>query len=152
MSDTRPNPDGAIPSWVIEVEGQGRRIGHTIFLQGYIGRANAPDTYFRLYRDPSLSRYLDIPRDKLIKCLEAPRALVPLGLTYIWIDADAAVIVGGAHSTTAHLLNGPISHEYGGDAPAWNSPGGRPAPAGGGPSLVPGCAPSSSCGSPVCPH
>jgi hypothetical protein len=150
--DSPPDLTGSIPGWLSELQRKRGRQGPAIFLQGYVGTADAPDKYYRLYLDTGLNRYLDIPRDKLILHLQAPPDLVPLGLMYFWIDGDAAVIVGGAHSTTAHLLNGPISREYGGDAPAWNSPGSRPAPGGGGPSLVPGCAPSSSCGSPVCPH
>ncbi len=143
------NPAGLAPTWVTTVEGTRRRMGHALYLQGYVGRADTPD-HFRLYRDPSLRHYLDIPNNKLLHGIKEQSEMAPLELAHIWIEADAAVIIGEAHTTAAYLLNGPISSEYGGDSAAWTTSGGRPR-GGGGASFVPGCAPSSGCGSPNCP-
>jgi hypothetical protein len=153
------DPDSHLSDWVELVRGANQRTGHAVYLQGYITgkyKVKLPDNsdveYFRLYLEPSLSHYLEIPCSAVIYITEMQSDLAPLELKQLWIEADAAVIDHSARTVSpAYLLNGPISREYGGDAPVWNSPGGRPA-AGGGPSLVPGCAPSSSCGSPVCPH
>jgi hypothetical protein len=141
-----------IPPWLGTVSEQGWRVGHVVFLQGYVGPAPHSTNYFRLYRDPGLRHYLEIPSTgAVVYAITYRSCFSPLGLSYLWIKADTAVVVGDAQSTTAHLLDGPISHEYGGGAATWTSPAGLPGGAGG-PSFVPGCAPSSSCGSPVCPH
>jgi hypothetical protein len=144
------SPQGLTPSWVTQMEGKAGCPGQAIFLQGYVGRACDPD-HFRLYQDPGLRRYIDIPNDKLLHGIITPPDLAPLEPAYIWIAADAMIVVGQAHTTAAHLLDGPISREYGGGLEAWQPGSGRAPGMGGGPSLVPGCAPSSTCASHNCP-
>ena len=70
----------------------------TLLLSGYIGTASVPD-HTRLYLDPELSDYVDIPQDAILHVAHRPREQGPLRGSYLWIKRDAELL--HAPATTA---------------------------------------------------
>jgi len=55
-----------------------------LFLQGYIGRSPSPDS-IRMYSDPSLNHYVDIPTADIVHSRKATDDPLGLGGSMIWI-------------------------------------------------------------------
>jgi hypothetical protein len=83
----------------------------TRMLTGWFG--DSPDEgYRRLYTDPELSTYLDIPEDAILY-FEPVRDSQPAGCVMVWIKSDAAVKQGGtAASRAARFLQGNIQQDF----------------------------------------
>src|ERR1051325_6091501 len=99
--------------------------------KSFIGRvvgdpANPPDTrllsgglggsgekgYKRLYTDPELSSYVDIPDDAILHT-EPIRDSQPAGGVFVWIKADAAVKQGGSAAGRAgRFLQGKVQQDF----------------------------------------
>jgi hypothetical protein len=81
----------------------------TLLLHGYAGDSSEAG-HTRLYFDPQLSSYVEIPDDAILHSQEIPAAQSPLGGTYVWIKRDTQVIHG--QPTPARqkgaFLEGPI--------------------------------------------
>ena len=65
----------------------------TLLLHGYVGESSEAG-HTRLYFDPQLSSYAELPDDAILHSQEIPAAESPLGGTYVWIKRDAQVIHG----------------------------------------------------------
>jgi hypothetical protein len=70
----------------------------TLLLSGYIGAASVPE-HTRLYLDPELSDYVDIPNEAILHVAHRPPEQGPLRGSYIWIKRDAELL--HAPATTA---------------------------------------------------
>ena len=66
-----------------------------LLLQGYLG-ASSEEDHIRLYLDPQLSDYVEIPQDAVLHTVDLPPEQSPLGGSYVWINRDADVTHGKA--------------------------------------------------------
>lgn len=84
---------------------------NTLLLKGYLGDSSE-EGYTRLYLDPQLSDYVEIPADAILHTQDV--ADDPLGGSYIWIQRDAEVIHGrlGGDRPKAKFLEGRIYQQY----------------------------------------
>src|SRR6267142_2720068 len=96
----------------------------TILLSGFIGRADADGTV-RIYPDPSLGTWYDVPEADIVHTLPIPDA--PLGGSYVWVKSSAQIKPGSAsvpaspaaapaaggwptHAASLCILCGPAPH------------------------------------------
>src|SRR5262245_49169337 len=81
-------------------------------LQGWLG-ASSEDRHRRLYLDPELSQSLEIPEDAIVNTQDMPRESNPLGGTWVWVKADAAIKQGpGIERLYARFLRGQIQQDF----------------------------------------
>jgi len=113
----------------------------TILLRGYLGDSSE-EGHTRLYLDPQLNNYVEVPDEAILHEEDVPKEQSPLGETYVWIDQDAQVIHGaaGPQRQKSKFLEGPI-------AAAAAGPGLGPA----GPIFTFICTPPPSLGCPITP-
>lgn len=88
---------------------------NTLLLQGYLGDSS-DEGHIRLYLDPQLSDYVEIPEDAILHTQEIPNAT--LGETYVWINQDAELTHGkaGPQRLKAKFLEGRLQQQYLGGA------------------------------------
>src|ERR1051325_6053156 len=98
---------------------------NALLLQGYLG-ASSEDKHVRLYLDPQLSDYVEIPEDAVLHTVNIPPEQSPLGGSYVWINADAELTHGkvGADRPKAKFLEGRIQQQFQGGTGA--QAGGQP--------------------------
>jgi len=92
-----------------------------LLLQGFPG-ASSEKGHTRLYFDPQLTGYVEIPDDAILHSRELDSDQSPLGGSYVWIKRDAQVLQGGAGTgrIKAAFLEGPILGGGGGiPGPDW---------------------------------
>jgi hypothetical protein len=84
----------------------------TLMLTGYVG-ASSEDGHTRLYFDPNLSTYVEIPYDAVLHTQPA-EGDGGLGASHVWIKRDAQVIHGPAATqrATGTFLDGPIMQAH----------------------------------------
>ena len=81
-------------------------------LQGWLG-ASAEDKHRRLYLDPELSQSLEIPEDAIVHTQDIPVEVNPLGGSWVWVKADAAIKQGpGLERLYARFLRGQIQQDF----------------------------------------
>lgn len=82
----------------------------TILLTGYLGKSSE-EGHTRLYFDPELKNYVEIPNDAVLHSQEIPEEQSSLGGAHVWIKSDAEVIHGkvGPSRTKAKFFEGPIA-------------------------------------------
>jgi hypothetical protein len=82
-----------------------------LVLTGYVG-ASSEEAHTRLYFDPGLSNYVEIPNDAILHT--EPAGEGGLGAVYVWIKRDAVLTYGPAASQRAKgtFLEGPIMQQY----------------------------------------
>jgi hypothetical protein len=81
-------------------------------LQGWLG-ASSEDRHRRLYLDPELSQSLEIPEDAIVSTQDMPRESNPLGGSWVWVKADAAIKQGpGIERLYARFLRGQIHQDF----------------------------------------
>jgi len=78
-------------------------------LSGFLGDASEAGQT-RLYFDPELSDYVDIPDDAILHTEPMPKETSPLGGFFVWIDKEREVTHGraGEQRTKARFLEGRI--------------------------------------------
>jgi hypothetical protein len=81
----------------------------TLLLTGFLGKSSE-DGHTRLYFDPELKNYVEIPQDAIQHWQEIPKETSPLGGYHVWIDPNAELIHGkvGPQRTKAKFFEGPI--------------------------------------------
>jgi hypothetical protein len=146
----------------------------TAMLTGYLG-ASSEKGHTRLYFDPSLSSYVEIPDDAILHSQDSGEA-GGLGGSHVWVRRDAELIYGpaGAQRPKGKFLEGPIMQAHlaaGAAAAGAAQPITLPAPCGH-PTLLPPCptphapcvtqhctippqcgpTPHAPCVTPVCTH
>src|SRR5262245_14428465 len=84
----------------------------TLMLTGFTGDSSE-EGHTRLYFDPSLSNYVEIPDDAILHTQSAP-AEGGLAATYVWIKRDAQLIFGpaGTQRPKGTFLDGPIMQAH----------------------------------------
>jgi hypothetical protein len=93
-------------------------------LQGWLG-ASSEDKHRRLYLDPELSQSLEIPEDAIVHTQDIPREVNPLGGSWVWTKADAAIKQGpGLERLYARFLRGQIQQDFFAAAAAGGGAGG----------------------------
>src|SRR5688572_21263628 len=81
-------------------------------LQGWLG-ASSEDKHRRLYLDPELSQSLEIPNDAIVHTQDIPPDVNPLGGSWVWVKADAAIKQGpGLERVYARFLKGQIQQDF----------------------------------------
>ena len=80
----------------------------TVMLTGYVG-ASSEKGYTRLYFDPGLNSYVEIPDDAILHSQDSADP-GGLGGTHLWVRRDAELIYGpaGAQRPKGKFLEGPI--------------------------------------------
>src|SRR5947208_10258363 len=83
-------------------------------LVGFPG-ASSEEGHTRLYLEPLLSDYVEIPDDAILHVQNLPPETSPLGGAYLWVRRDAQVIHGkaGGERSKAGFLEGRIAQAYG---------------------------------------
>ena len=61
---------------------------HTRCLFGYAGRSSR-EKHVRLYQNPSLSDFVDVPEDAVVHAVQVPASHSPIGGSYVWVRGDA---------------------------------------------------------------
>jgi hypothetical protein len=84
----------------------------TLMLTGFLG-ASSEDKHTRLYFDPHLSNYAEIPNDAILYRQDAASE-DGLGATHVWIQRDAQLTYGPAASQRPKgaFLDGPIMQDH----------------------------------------
>jgi hypothetical protein len=83
----------------------------TRLLTGWLGDA-ADAGYRRLYTDPELASYVDIPEDAILYTEEI-RDVQPSGGVYVWVRRDAGLKQGGsAASRAGRFLQGQVAQDF----------------------------------------
>jgi hypothetical protein len=111
---------------------------NTLLLSGFVGKSSE-EGHTRLYFDPQLSDYVEIPNAAILHTQEIPKDQSPLGGTYVWIQRDAALTHGKAGDTNrpkAKFLEGRIQQAYA------KAAGASPAV----PAFTQVCHPTAACG------
>lgn len=85
----------------------------TSLLQGYLG-SSSEDNSTRIYLDPALSQYMDVPNEQIIHVEPLPKDQSPLGGSFIWLRKDAEVVTGkaGGQRRKSTFLEGSLQAEY----------------------------------------
>jgi len=84
----------------------------TLMFKGFLG-ASSEEGHARIYFDPQLATYAEIPNDAILHTVDAP-AVDGLVVTTIWIKRDAVLIYGPAGSARPKgtFLEGVIMQNY----------------------------------------
>lgn len=75
-----------------------------LLLSGFPGESSV-EGHARLYLDPELARWLEIPNDAILHSQEVPPHLSPFGGSYLWVDRHAELIQGGAAGPTPYVFH-----------------------------------------------
>ena len=98
-------------SFIGRVVGDPANPPDTRLLSGWLGDSGEKG-YKRLYTDPELSSYVDIPDDAILHT-EPIRDSQPAGGVFVWIKADAAVKQGGSAAGRAgRFLQGKVQQDF----------------------------------------
>jgi hypothetical protein len=91
----------------------------TLLLSGFLGKSSE-EGHTRLYFDPELRNYVEIPQDAILHWQEMSKESSPLGGSHVWINPQAELIHGkvGPQRTKARFFEGPIAAGAGGVANA----------------------------------
>ena len=82
----------------------------SLLLLGYLG-ASSEAGHTRLYFDPQLTQYVEIPDDAILHVETPPEESTdPLRATWVWVHRDAAVLRGpvAEDRTPSSFLEGPL--------------------------------------------
>lgn len=86
----------------------------TVLLSGFVGDSPEPN-HARLYLDPELRSYVDIPNDAILFSKPVPEERSALGGSFLWIKRDAELLYHKSTRLKARFLEGRIAAAYGGD-------------------------------------
>lgn len=99
--------------FVAKIVGNPANPPKTMLLTGFLGDSSM-EAHTRLYFDPSLNTYVEIPDDAILHTEPRAKEESPLGGEYVWVKAEAQL----THSTPApdnsraQFFDGPIYQEY----------------------------------------
>lgn len=105
-----PSADGA--GFVAKIVKDPKNPPATLMLTGYLG-ASSEDKHTRLYFDPHLNNYVEIPDDAILHKQDA-KSDDGLGAAHVWIVRDARLIYGPANlqRPKGTFLEGPIMRDH----------------------------------------
>lgn len=100
-------------NFVAKIVTDPKQVPDALLLRGFLG-ASSEDKHTRLYFNPQLSTYVEIPDDGILHTQDISTDTSPLGGTYVWINKDAILVHGkaSAERTRAKFLEGPIVNDY----------------------------------------
>jgi hypothetical protein len=98
MADQPAGPKFRYDDFIGNVHADPANPQATILLSGFIGRGAAEGTA-RIYPDPSLGTWYDVPEADILHTLAIPGA--PLGGSYVWIKSSAQIKPGSASAAGA---------------------------------------------------
>ncbi|HWB85690.1 MAG TPA: hypothetical protein VG675_16215 [Bryobacteraceae bacterium] len=83
-----------------------------MLLQGFPGNSSEAK-HRRIYLDPALGSYLDIPQDAILHSQELPKESSPLGGVLLWVKQSAEIKQGpSAEKQGAQFLRGQIQQDF----------------------------------------
>jgi len=96
----------------------------TMLVMGYIGRAAAEGS-IRLYLDPLLSAFVDVPEASILYSEPLPRAQAPFGGHYIWVLREPEFMrdLQEAYQKAAQTMQEVNAHGQGTSLPATDATG-----------------------------
>ena len=117
--DTRDRVDVPRDGFVGRVVQDPRQPPDALLLTGFVGDS-AEEGHLRLYSDPSLAQYVDVPEDAVLHSEPLPMDQSPLGGSHLWVRSDAKLLPqgGGAQQQQAGFLGGQLLQEQLGAAAA----------------------------------
>lgn len=109
---TAARADASGASFIDQIVKDPRNPPKMLLLTGYLGRSSE-EGHTRLYLDPELSDYVEIPNDAILHA-EPTGEESSLAGTYVWIARSAEVVHGQAGATRykASFLEGRITQDY----------------------------------------
>ena len=113
MAEAKGRRAAAAADFVSKIVKDPKQPPNTLLLKGYLG-ASSEEGHTRLYLDPQLSDYVEIPDDAILHTQEIADEQSPLGGSYVWIQRDAEIVHGsvGSNRLKAKFLEGRIYQEY----------------------------------------
>ncbi|HEV3002383.1 MAG TPA: hypothetical protein VGW75_16695 [Solirubrobacteraceae bacterium] len=93
---------------------------NAVVLEGFVGDSDA-EGHVRVYGDPSLSSWVDVPADAILHSVRRPERQSPLGGSVLWLDGGATLRpppATRARVTAAEFLRGPVQADLGAAARA----------------------------------
>lgn len=88
---------------------------NAVLLQGFVGASDAED-HVRVYTDPSLASYVDVPAASILHSERLPAEQSPLGGSLLWVDRSAQLrppATAAPQAAAADFLRGPIQAALG---------------------------------------
>jgi hypothetical protein len=81
-------------------------------LTGFLGKSTR-EKHSRLYLNPELSSYVDIPDDALLHTEDIPKEYSPLGGVHAWVKRGAQLVRGQSSGAgdQASFFEGPLTHD-----------------------------------------
>jgi hypothetical protein len=122
-------PKLLVPEFVKQIITDPSKHVETLLLSGYVGPSSEED-HTRLYFDPQLSQYAEIPNKAILYSQPLPPEASPLGAVFLWIEQDAQLVQGkaGTERAKAKFFEGPIAQAAFGGGGQWsNAQAGFPA-------------------------
>jgi hypothetical protein len=122
--DTRDRVDVPRDGFVGRVVQDPRQPPNALLLTGFVGDS-AEEGHLRLYSDPSLAQYVDVPEEAVLHSEPLPMDQSPLGGSHLWVRSDAKLLPqgGGAQQQQAGFLGGQLLQEQLGGAAALGGAG-----------------------------
>ena len=100
-------------SFVSKVVTDPANVPDTLLLAGWLGDSSLPN-HTRLYFDPQLSNYVEIPDEAILHSQDQPAGSSLPGANYVWIKKEALLThKSSADKARAKFLEGPIAQQYG---------------------------------------
>src|SRR5271154_2045741 len=155
MADIPDNGGLRFDQFVSQVVRDPAQPANAFLLFGYLGKSSEAD-HVRLYFDPQLADWIDIPTSAILFAQAIDKSQSLLGGSLVWIERDALLTHAnvGAGNLKAKFLEGRIQKDFlAGRTPALATPGTPqcPSPCGTTPG-TPHCpSPGSTPGHPLCP-
>ena len=87
--------------------------GGSYVLSGFVGDSPEPD-HTRLYQDPGLNSYVDVPNKAILNTRELTKEESLLGGAIVWVRKNARLKFGGAEAgQMGGMLEGPLTQDMG---------------------------------------
>ena len=116
----KPESNLPVPEFVSQIVKDPNKHVEVLLLSGFVGPSSEKE-HTRLYFDPELSQYVEIPNKAILHSQQMGPETSPLGGVYLWIARDAQLVQGkaGTERAKAKFFEGPIAQgAAGGGAPA----------------------------------
>ena len=117
-------PKPKFDAFIAKVVGDPAKPQETLMLKGFLGASSEPN-HTRIYTDPTLEEYVDIPNGDILHSEPVSKEESALGGNYIWVKKTAEVLTGkaGPDRKKAKFLEGPIAAQAGAAAAGPANPG-----------------------------
>jgi hypothetical protein len=100
MAQSQQPPGGGEAEFVRQIVTDPRNVPDVMRLYGYAG-ASSEDNHDRLYLNPDLSSYVEVPQSAILHRMTVPTEQDPNGAVVLWVRRDAALIQKAAPAAQA---------------------------------------------------